>query len=45
MLHAPPVWKAALSVWGEPRGDAALMKAVRDKLDPRRLFNPGRFLV
>jgi glycolate oxidase FAD binding subunit len=43
ILHCPPTWKATLPVWGEPRGDAALMKTVRDRLDPRRLFNPGRF--
>jgi glycolate oxidase FAD binding subunit len=39
-----PAWKKELPVWGSPRGDLALMRAVRDKLDPRRLFNPGRFL-
>jgi glycolate oxidase FAD binding subunit len=43
ILHCPPAWKATLPVWGEPRGDAALMKAVREKLDPSQLFNPGRF--
>jgi glycolate oxidase FAD binding subunit len=43
ILNCPSDWKATLPVWGEPRGDAALMKAVRNKLDPRRLFNPGRF--
>jgi glycolate oxidase FAD binding subunit len=31
-------------VWGPPRPDVALMKAVKDQWDPRRLFNPGRFL-
>ncbi len=45
VLNGPPAWKAALPVWGRPRGDAALMRAVRDRLDPRRLFNPGRFLT
>jgi glycolate oxidase FAD binding subunit len=45
VLHCPPAWKPTLPIWGEPRGDVALMKAVRDKLDPHRLFNPGRFLV
>ena len=41
---APPAWKASLPVWGMQRGDAALMRAVKEKLDPRNLFNPGRFL-
>jgi len=45
VLRCPPAWKAALPVWGMPRDDLWLMREVRDKLDPRRLFNPGRFLV
>jgi glycolate oxidase FAD binding subunit len=44
VLRCPPSWKTALPVWGRPRRDAALMRAVRDKLDPRRIFNPGRLL-
>jgi glycolate oxidase FAD binding subunit len=42
--RCPPAWKAVLPVWGVPRGDAWLMRTVRDKLDPGQLFNPGRFL-
>ena len=45
VLHCPPAWKAVLPVWGLPRGDLELMRAVREKLDPHRLFNPGRFLT
>ncbi len=44
VLRCPSAWKAQLPVWGRPRGDLALMRAVKDQLDPRRLFNPGRFL-
>jgi glycolate oxidase FAD binding subunit len=44
VLRCPAAWKAGLSVWGLPRGDLALMRAVKEKLDPRRLFNPGRFV-
>jgi glycolate oxidase FAD binding subunit len=44
LLRCPPVWKAALPVWGRPRGDLALMRRVKEQLDPRRLFNPGRFV-
>ena len=40
-----PAWKHDLNIWGEPRGDLALMRAVKRELDPRDLFNPGRFLV
>jgi len=32
-------------VWGPPRGDWDLMRAIKQKLDPGRLFNPGRFVV
>jgi glycolate oxidase FAD binding subunit len=44
VLRCPPPWKASLPVWGRPRNDAWLMRAVKEKLDPRRLFNPGRFV-
>jgi glycolate oxidase FAD binding subunit len=45
VLRCPPTWKKTLPIWGAPRGDVALMRVVREKLDPRRLFNPGRFLT
>jgi len=38
-------WKRELPVWGRERGDFWLMRQVKDKLDPRHLFNPGRFLA
>lgn len=44
LIECPVAWKASLPVWGSPRQDAILMKAVKEKLDPKRLFNPGRFL-
>jgi len=44
VLRCPPEWKAAVPVWGQPRGDWWLMRVVKDKLDPGRLFNPGRFV-
>src|SRR5439155_25193121 len=42
LLHCPVEWKRQLPVWGVPRGDAWLMRTVREKLDPHQLFNPGR---
>ncbi|HEX5269584.1 MAG TPA: FAD-binding oxidoreductase [Gemmataceae bacterium] len=45
VTRCPPAWKAALPVWGAPRGDGGLMRRVKDALDPRGLFNPGRFVV
>jgi glycolate oxidase FAD binding subunit len=44
VLRCPTAWKAALPIWGLPRGDTWLMRTVKEKLDPRRLFNPGRFV-
>jgi glycolate oxidase FAD binding subunit len=44
LLRCPPAWKAELGVWGRPRGDWELMRAVKELLDPKRLFNPGRFV-
>lgn len=42
--RCPVEWKRELPVWGVPRGDLALMRAVKERLDPRRVFNPGRFV-
>ncbi len=44
VLRCPSAWKKGLPIWGAPRGDVWLMRAIKDKLDPRRLFNPGRFV-
>ena len=44
LRRCPPAWKTALPVWGRPRRDWTLMRQVKDALDPRRLFNPGRFV-
>ena len=44
VTRCPLALKRAEFVWGPPRPDVALMRAVKDKLDPRRLFNPGRFV-
>jgi glycolate oxidase FAD binding subunit len=44
LLRCPPAWKKVLPVWGRPRGDLWLMRRVKEQLDPRRLFNPGRFV-
>jgi glycolate oxidase FAD binding subunit len=44
LLRCPPAWKRELPVWGARRGDVWLMRKVKEKLDPHRLFNPGRFV-
>jgi glycolate oxidase FAD binding subunit len=43
--RCPVAWKRQLPVWGQPRGDLGLMRSIKEKLDPRGLFNPGRFLA
>jgi glycolate oxidase FAD binding subunit len=45
LTQCPPDWKRTLPVWGSPRNDDWLMRQVKDKLDPRRVFNPGRFVA
>jgi glycolate oxidase FAD binding subunit len=44
VVRCPSEWKNTRFVWDVPRGDMALMRAVKENLDPRRLFNPGRFI-
>jgi glycolate oxidase FAD binding subunit len=44
VLDCPAAWKQSISVWGPPPNDAWLMRQVKEELDPRRLFNPGRFV-
>ena len=44
ILRCPSAWKKDLPVWGAPRSDVWLMRAVKQQLDPHGLFNPGRFV-
>jgi glycolate oxidase FAD binding subunit len=44
VLRCPAAWKKALPIWGNPRGDFWFMRTIKERLDPRRLFNPGRFV-
>ena len=44
LLRCPAAWKKTLPVWGRPGGDAWLMRRVKEAMDPREVFNPGRFL-
>jgi len=44
ILKCPAAWKADLPVWGLPRNDYWLMRVVKEKLDSKGIFNPGRFV-
>jgi glycolate oxidase FAD binding subunit len=44
LIRYPDDWKQSLPVWGAPRDDLWLMRRVKQQLDPRDLFNPGRFV-
>jgi glycolate oxidase FAD binding subunit len=44
VLCCPSAWKRDIDVWGPPPAAAALMRAIKSKLDPRGIFNPGRFV-
>ena len=39
-----PSVKANLDVWGEEPGSMAIMRRIKDQLDPQHLLNRGRFL-
>lgn len=44
IVRCPAAWKAAFPVWGRPGPDRELMKHVKQTLDPKNVFNPGRLL-
>jgi glycolate oxidase FAD binding subunit len=44
VVRCPPAWKQKLPIWGKPRGDIELMRAIKKSLDPRGIYNPGRFV-
>jgi glycolate oxidase FAD binding subunit len=44
ILRCPTELKRELPIWGKPRGDAWLMRRVKEALDSRGVFNPGRFV-
>jgi len=41
---APAEVKLAAGVWGTPPASIALMRALKNQMDPRRILSPGRFV-
>lgn len=44
LTRCPSQWKQFLPVWGKRREDNWLMQDVKHKLDPKGIFNSGRFV-
>jgi glycolate oxidase FAD binding subunit len=44
LLNYPGKWRESLPIWGASGGDTWLMRAVKSKLDPKGIFNPGCFV-
>lgn len=42
--RAPVAWRKLIPVWGEPRPDHDLARRIHREIDPKAVFNPGRFL-
>jgi glycolate oxidase FAD binding subunit len=42
--HAPVGTKNLVDVWGEPAGPIDLLRRFKERYDPHRLLNPGRFV-
>lgn len=42
--RAPAEVKPSLPLWGEPPASLFLMRALKEKFDPHRILNPGRYV-
>jgi len=45
ILRAPDEIKSQIDVWGEAGHTEGLMRALKEKFDPQKLLNPGRFVA
>jgi glycolate oxidase FAD binding subunit len=44
ITRCPTELKQQIDVWGEPGSSVALMRAIKTKLDPHGVLNPGRYV-
>jgi glycolate oxidase FAD binding subunit len=44
LFRCPTEWKATSPIWGASSPDRGMMKKIKQELDPKRMFNPGRFV-
>ena len=42
--HCPLSVKRVIDVWGEPTETIEIMRRIKEKFDPSRVLNPGRFI-
>jgi glycolate oxidase FAD binding subunit len=42
--RCPSELKREIDVWGDPGASLALMRSIKNKLDPRNTLNPGRYV-
>ena len=42
VLNCDAAWKQDLTLFGTPRGDAGIMRGIKQALDPHDVWNPGR---
>ena len=42
--RCPLALKHDIDVWGEPGAAVALMRSIKNKLDPKNTLNPGRYI-
>ena len=42
--RCPTQLKRSIDVWGDPGSSLPLMRALKNKLDPRNTLNPGRYV-
>lgn len=45
LCRCPAEWRKALKPWGQPRGDWPLMRKIAQTMDPKSIFQRGRYEI